>query len=104
MAIPFINLFEVPTGDDTQFMALWQRVNTYMAAKPGYRSHRLHRALSDSAHYRYINYAEWDSVEQWQGAHDAGFRALVGDPEWTKFPSTPTLCEVIDEGQGLSST
>jgi heme-degrading monooxygenase HmoA len=102
MSIPFINHFEVPTGDDGQFLALWQRVNSYMAATPGYRPHRLHRALSDGAHNRYIDYAEWESIEQWQSAHDAGFRIRVGDPAWAKFPSTPTLCEVVHGGRGLS--
>lgn len=94
----FINLFEVAPGEDGRFMNLWQQINGYMAAKPGYRNHRLHRALSGEARFRYINYAEWDSVEDWQKAHDDGFRALVADPAWAEFTSTPILCEVVHEG------
>ncbi|HEY6471056.1 MAG TPA: antibiotic biosynthesis monooxygenase family protein [Candidatus Dormibacteraeota bacterium] len=98
MSVRFINLFECPGGRDEQFVDLWQQVNAHMAAKPGYRSHRLHRALSDNARYRYINYAVWESTEDWQNAHDETFRALVSDPAWAEFPSTPTLCEVVHEG------
>jgi heme-degrading monooxygenase HmoA len=80
MSIRFINLFEVPAGRDEAFRELWGEVNRYMVAKPGYRNHRLHRALADDARYRFINYVEWDSVEAWDAAHDDGFRALVGRP------------------------
>lgn len=103
MSVRFINLFEVAPGQDAPFMDLWRRVNGYMAAQPGYRNHRMHRALSESARYRYINYAEWESVEHWQNAHDEGFRALVSDPAWSEFPATPALCEIVHEGQDASA-
>jgi heme-degrading monooxygenase HmoA len=98
MSVRFINLFTVPVGRDEQFMQLWKRVNVYMAAKPGYRNHRLHRALSADAVYRYVNYVEWESDEAWAAAHDAGFRALVSDPAWSEFTTTPALFEIVHEG------
>jgi hypothetical protein len=68
-------------------------VNDYMQDKPGYVGHRLHRALSDDARYRFVNYVEWASVEHWAAAHDAGFRELVGRPGWEHFTTTPATYE-----------
>jgi heme-degrading monooxygenase HmoA len=94
MPVTFINLFQVPAGRDEAFRRLWDEVNSHMRAQPGYHSHRLHRALSDDAPYRYVNVAVWESAETWQAAHDNGFRKLVGQPQWREFPSAPALYEV----------
>ncbi|HZC74227.1 MAG TPA: antibiotic biosynthesis monooxygenase family protein [Jatrophihabitans sp.] len=98
MSVRFINLFTVPVGRDERFLELWTRVNRYMAAKPGYRNHRLHRAMSDEAPYRFVNYVEWESDEAWAAAHDEGFRELVGDPGWAEFTTTPALYDIVHEG------
>lgn len=98
MSIRFINLFTVPAGRDERFLELWKRVNVYMAAQPGYLNHRLHRAVSDDAPYRFVNYVEWESGEAWAAAHDDGFRELVGDPGWAEFSTTPALYEIVHEG------
>src|SRR5689334_17868321 len=95
--VRFINCFDVPVGRDEEFLALWRQVNAHMAAQPGYLGHRLHRAVSDSARYRYVNYAEWAGEDDWRAAHGPGFHALVADPAWAAFPSTPALYEVVDE-------
>ena len=96
--VPFINCFEVAPGREEVFMDLFKRVNAYMAAKPGYVAHRLHRSLAGDARFRFINYVEWESVEAWKAAHDEDFRAMVMRPEWAEFRSTPTLCEVVHSG------
>ena len=93
--IKFINLFEVPEGRDEEFLAVWGEVNEYMRAKPGYVSHRLHRATDSSARYRYVNYVEWADVEHWAAAHDKGFRELVGRPGWEHFTTTPATYEIV---------
>lgn len=98
MTIRFINLFTVPAGRDEQFFQLWKQVNRYMAAKPGYLNHRLHRAVSGDAPYRFVNYVEWESADAWAAAHDDGFRRLVGDPAWAEFTTTPALYEIVHEG------
>ncbi len=69
-----------------------------MAAKPGYIGHRLHRSLTPDAKFRFVNYAEWESVEHWRAAHDAGFRERVSRPEWSAFSSTHALYEVVHTG------
>ena len=96
--VKFINAFEVPAGQESRFMRLWEEVNTYMRNKPGYVSHRLHRSLSTEARYRFVNYAEWASVEAFQAAHDDGFRTLVQKAEWKEYTTTPALYEIVHEG------
>ncbi|HEX3336681.1 MAG TPA: antibiotic biosynthesis monooxygenase family protein [Jatrophihabitans sp.] len=103
MSVRFINLFTVPVGRDERFMQLWTRVNVYMAAQPGYRNHRLHRALSDDAAFRYVNYVEWESDQAWADAHDDGFRERVSDPGWAEFTTTPALFEIVHEGSAGSA-
>lgn len=96
--VQFVNCFEVPAGSEEVFLQLWSEVNAHMVAKPGYVSHRLHRSLAGDARYRFVNLAEWDTVDDWRGAHDAEFRALVTRPEWAPFSSTPALYEVVHQG------
>jgi heme-degrading monooxygenase HmoA len=96
--VPFVNCFEVPAGHEDAFLELWQEVNAYMATRPGYVSHRLHRSLAPEATFRFINYAEWESAEHWRAAHDDEFRRLVSRPEWSPFSSIPALYEVVHAG------
>jgi hypothetical protein len=69
-----------------------------MRAKKGYIEHTLHRSLAPEARFRFINVARWASVEDFNAAHDDGFRALVSQPAWTDFRSLPGLYEVVHEG------
>jgi heme-degrading monooxygenase HmoA len=96
--VVLINCFEVPASQEARFFALWKDVNAYMVAKPGYRSHRLHRSLSPDAHFRFVNFAEWESAEHLQAAHDDGFRQLLADPQWQSFGSTRSVYEAFHVG------
>ncbi len=102
--VTLINCFTVPAGREEEFFILWQQVNTYMKTKPGYLGHKLHRALAPDAPNRFINVAQWASEEQFQSAHDEGFRALVSQPAWREFPHSPFLYEVIHEGHVENAT
>ena len=97
-AIVVINSFEVPPGREDEFLQLWQRVNAYVKRKPGYLSHRLHRAITPEAPFRFVNVASWASKAHFEGAHDAGFRELVERPEWSVFLPHRGLFEVVHEG------
>ena len=97
--VTLVNCFEVPAGREEEFFALWRKVNDYMRVKPGYISHKLHRSLAPDARYRYVNVARWESAQQFQAAHDEGFRALVNRPEWAAFKTIPALYEVVHEAQ-----
>jgi heme-degrading monooxygenase HmoA len=99
VSVMFINLFEVPASRDEAFRALWQQVNVYMQAQPGYQGHRLHRALADDARYRYANVVTWESAEAWRSGHDDGFRELLAQAGWREFPNTPALYEVVHSNE-----
>lgn len=96
-AITLVNCFEIPSGREDEFFALWQQVNTYMRGKSGYLGHKLHRSLAPDARFRFVNVAQWASLEAFNAAHDAGFRDLVSQTAWSTFRSFPTLYEVVHE-------
>ena len=97
--VTLVNCFEIPAGREDEFFELWQQVNTYMQSKPGYVGHKLHRSLAPDARSRFVNVAEWASAQDFQAAHDDGFRALVNQPGWAAFRHFPALYEVVHEGQ-----
>ncbi len=101
--VTLITGFDVPAGREEEFFELWTKVNDYMRAKPGYLSHRLHRAISSDAPYRFVNVARWESAELFRAAHDEGFRALVRDPRWAAFPAHPGLYEVFHEAEAKAA-
>ena len=96
--VTLVNCFVVDPARDDAFVALWTDTSGYFRARPGFVSLRLHRALSPETHYRYINVATWESAERFLAAHDTDeFRAVVGQPAWSEFPSSPALYEVVTE-------
>ena len=97
-AITLVNCFEIPSGREDEFFTLWQQVNKYMRGKAGYIGHKLHRSLNSDARFRFVNVAQWASIEDFNAAHDAAFRALVSQPARAPFQSFPTLYELVHEG------
>lgn len=69
-----INAFEVPEGQDEQFLASWERSRDFLRAQPGYLSTQLHRSLAANADFRYVNVARWASA--------AAFRTATAQPEF----------------------
>ena len=96
--VTLVNCFEVPAGREEEFLTLWQQVNAYMRQKKGYLSHQLHRSIAPDARFRFVNVAQWLSMEDFNAAHDSGFRALVSQPDWQAFRSIPALYEVVHTG------
>jgi heme oxygenase (mycobilin-producing) len=66
--ITLINVFEIRLEDVEPFLRDWQKRAEFMARQPGFRSLRLHRALSVDARFQLVNVAEWDSAEALQAA------------------------------------
>lgn len=93
----FINCFEVPAGREDEFLEKWTAVNRYMRQKPGFIANWLHRATTPDARFRFVNYVEWASTAHWRDAHDAGFHALVQQPDWRDFKVTGAIYDVVRE-------
>ena len=100
--VTVINSFEVPAGREDEFLRLWKSVNAYVKGKPGYLSHKLHRSIEPDAPFRFVNVAEWASMAQFEGAHDAGFCKLVEDAAWSAFVPHRVFFEVVHQGQAES--
>jgi len=96
VSVVLVNLFEVPTGREEDFLDFYRRINAYMRDKPGYVGNRLHRSLGPDARYRFVNVVEWESAKACAAGHDEGFRALAGPPDRLPFTSTPAIYEVTD--------
>ncbi len=97
-----INVFQVPPGQDEEFLSLWEQANRMLQASSGYASTRLHRAVQPNAAYRFINVAQIDSVDNW--------RAVVTSPEFArisaemaKFQPVPGLFTVVREHDHVNS-
>jgi heme-degrading monooxygenase HmoA len=96
--VVLMNCFVVPEGRDDAFVELWTETSMYFRAQPGFRSLRLHRAVSSDAQYRYVNIATWESAAHYAAPHQTDeFRRLVTQEAWQEFPSNPTLYEVVLE-------
>jgi heme-degrading monooxygenase HmoA len=72
--VVLINAFEVPAGDDETFLRGWEHARDFLRTQPGFHSARLHRSLSPSADFRFVNVAVWASA--------AAFRAATSQPRF----------------------
>jgi heme-degrading monooxygenase HmoA len=72
--VVLINSFEVPAGEDDVFVRGWERARDFLKTQPGYLSTQLHRSISPSADFRFVNVALWESEE--------AFRLATGKPEF----------------------
>jgi heme-degrading monooxygenase HmoA len=91
--VVLINPFAVPEDQDEAFLAEWEVAKAFMERQPGYIATRLHRSLVPTARFRFINMAEWATVED--------FQAALNHPEFiqlrdaTPFAHFPAVYDVI---------
>jgi len=96
--ITVVNVFEVPAERVAEFIAQWRARAEIMAAAPGFRDTRLHRAISPQARFQLVNVAHWDSqadLEAAQGsdAFQERIRALREDSQ-LRFSAYPAVYEI----------
>ncbi len=72
--VTFVNVFELDPDKVDDFVVGWKERGEFMRRQPGFRSFRLHRALSPDASYQLVNVAVWDSLD--------AVRAATGKPEF----------------------
>ena len=89
-----INPFEVPAGEDENFIRGWESARDYLQTQPGYVDTALHRSLSPDADFRFVNVARWESAQHFQAAmQSAGFRHAAQG--LASYRPHPALYEVI---------
>lgn len=60
------NPFEVPLGQEEQFLEAWREAAEYLRHSPGFLSTRLHQSLDPGATFRFANIAEWETAQHFQ--------------------------------------
>jgi heme-degrading monooxygenase HmoA len=71
--ITLINVFEIRPDDVELFLQEWHARAQLLGRQPGFRSLRLHRALSPDSRFQLVNVAEWDSAEALHAATSQDF-------------------------------
>jgi heme-degrading monooxygenase HmoA len=95
--IVLINCFTVWQQRDDAFHDIWFQTSAYFREQPGYRSLRLHRAVTPDARYRWVNVAQWASEADYQASHRTEeFRRLITQKGWDDFPNLPVLYKVVE--------
>lgn len=95
MSVTLINIFEVPAGDESEFIAAWEKTRDYLVTLPGHLNTALHQSLHD-AEFRFVNIAHWESEEAFNAAIGSeGFRTSAVGLHW---PMHPALYQVARTG------
>jgi heme-degrading monooxygenase HmoA len=90
-----INSFEVPAGEEEQFLKAWHEASELLHHVAGFRSTRLHESLDPQAKFRFVNVAEWESPEHFQAAiRSEAFQQISQKLPFTAYPA---LYRVISE-------
>ena len=97
--VTLINIFEVAADDVDAFIERWQVRAGIMAAAPGFRDSRLHRAVASGTRFQVVNVAHWDSRADLEAAQSApAFTASLkelGDDPTVRFTANPAVYEVV---------
>lgn len=93
-AITLINPFEVPADKLDETITMWEQARDFLQKQPGYLSTALHQSISDDAHFRLINIAQWESVEAFMAATKK-MQAEAGLPRIEGLTPNPALYTVV---------
>jgi heme-degrading monooxygenase HmoA len=99
-----INVFEVAPEREDEFLRLWSEADRLLNERSGYKSTKLHRAVTPDARFRYINVAELRSVDSWRAAISSPEFAAIG-AQMAQFQPNPALYAVAvhhEAGQVLA--
>jgi heme-degrading monooxygenase HmoA len=93
-----INPFEVPAGQEQEFLQGWHQAAAYLRQAPGFLSTRLHESLDPQARFRFVNVAEWESPQHFQAAMSSEvFQQIRSQMPWVAYPALYRV--VTDEEQ-----
>jgi heme-degrading monooxygenase HmoA len=95
MSVTLINIFEVPPGDEEEFIAAWEKTRDYLMTLPAHIETALHQSLHEGR-FRFVNIAHWSSEGEFNAAIGSeGFRASASGLRW---PMHPALYQVVRTG------
>ncbi len=92
--VTLINVFEVSQGKEQEAIKMWESARDFLKNQQGYISTQLHESFDESARFKLINIAEWESVESFKKATAAMIKSgKVPIVEGVK--GNPSLYKVI---------
>lgn len=95
MSVTLINIFEIPAGDEEEFIAAWEKTRDYLMTYPAHIETALHQSLHDER-FRFVNIAHWTSEDDFNAAVGSqGFREAASGLRWTFHPA---LYQVVRTG------
>lgn len=87
MSVTLINIFEVPAGDESEFISAWEKTRDYLMKLPAHIETALHQSLHDER-FRFVNIAHWTSEEEFNEAiRSQGFRESAAGLRWPMYPA-----------------
>jgi heme oxygenase (mycobilin-producing) len=92
MSVTLINIFEVPAGDEDEFIAAWEKTRDYLMTLPALIDTALHQSLHD-ARFRFVNVAQWTSEDEFKAA--IGSEGFWESASGLRWPSSPALYQVV---------
>jgi heme oxygenase (mycobilin-producing) len=78
--VVLINSFEVPAGQEEEFLRFWEATRDFLSKQEGYLSTRLHRSLAPDAEFRFVNVAYWQSAQAFKNATSQPEFRSAGSP------------------------
>jgi len=96
--VVLINPFEVPEGQEEEFLAGWRAAAEHLRQQEGFISTRLHKSLDPATKFQFINVAEWASPQHFEAA----MRSRAASQQRAELPKLdfvayPALYEVLVE-------
>lgn len=102
MPVTLINVFEVPTAQEDEFLRRWQETAAVFARTDGFLETHLHRNMGfGNQTFRFVNFALWASVEAFTQAHR---EYSPGEEKIAGVTFHPALFEEIIMTRNLLST
>ena len=94
MASPvvLINVFEVPSEAENDFVAWWKASSAALKKEPGFIEAKLHQSLKSEARFQFINVAYWETAEALDLARNKNTDVLAS---LTTGKGNPALYQVI---------
>ena len=95
--IVFVNAFDLPVARIDEFIGHWHTRAGLMSRAPGFRDHRLHRAIDPGVRFPLVDIAHWDGEQAWRaaGASPEFQRRLSAAPSYAT--AHPALYTVVAE-------
>ena len=94
-SVVLINPFEVPQGQEEEFLARWQEAADHLRRQDGFVATRLHQSLDPGARFRFVNVAEWRSPDDFRRA--VGTEAFARIARAMPAGGAPALYRVVAE-------